>query len=241
MDCNGVIYKIQNKKNGKFYLGSTNNFKRRKSEHISKLRSKTHFNKHLQNSYNKHGENSFEFKVIDKVRGDLKESEQYYLDNLNPHYNINKKADRIIETSDDFTDEHKNKIRKSKLGSKNSLAKLNENQVKEIWKLICFDGVSDKEIASKYSVSKGAIHSIRFKGNWAHITDKLKGEPPNKKTGLSNCNSRLEKRDIIKITTLYRNGLSMRSIGRRYDTSHTTVSKIIKGKTYKKITNLGGD
>lgn len=78
---NSGIYKITNKVNGKFYIGSSNNIKRRWMHHKSNLRNGTHTNFHLQNSYDKHGEDQFEFVLIEEVRrANLLAKEQEYLD-----------------------------------------------------------------------------------------------------------------------------------------------------------------
>lgn len=82
------IYKIRNKVNGKYYVGSSNNIKRRVLyEHFGMLRDGDHFNKHLQNAWNKYGEDSFEVLVVnpvgEKVTDEfLLEIEQVYLDEM---------------------------------------------------------------------------------------------------------------------------------------------------------------
>lgn len=60
------IYMIENQVNGKIYIGQTSDLERRKKEHLSKLKNKTHYNLHLQSSFNKYGEDNFVFKVIKK-------------------------------------------------------------------------------------------------------------------------------------------------------------------------------
>ena len=57
---NSGIYQIVI--NNKGYIGSTNNFSRRKNEHISLLKRNTHTNKKLQNSYNKY--KKFNFNIL---------------------------------------------------------------------------------------------------------------------------------------------------------------------------------
>ena len=62
-----------------FYWGSTNNFCRRKKEHLSLLRTGKHRNSILQNAYNKH--NLFEFEIIANVeQQELAEWEQELID-----------------------------------------------------------------------------------------------------------------------------------------------------------------
>ena len=51
------IYKIINIKNGKFYLGSSNNFKQRVKRHKRDLKFNRHHNIYLQRIYNKYGHN----------------------------------------------------------------------------------------------------------------------------------------------------------------------------------------
>jgi len=87
------IYKITNKVNNKIYIGNTNNFKRRKSQHISSLRKNKHTNIYLQNAWNKHGESNFKFEALEEIIEKLKlNKEQEYLDRLFPfgdhRYNI---------------------------------------------------------------------------------------------------------------------------------------------------------
>jgi group I intron endonuclease len=86
------IYKITNTINGKFYIGSARSLYKRLSEHQEKLKKNKHKNPHLQNSYNKYG-NVFSFEIIKMCNiEELFIVEQYYLDILNPEYNINKQA-----------------------------------------------------------------------------------------------------------------------------------------------------
>ena len=57
----GYIYKIHNKITGQNYIGQTINIKRRKRTHFGKLRLGTHINPKLQASFNKYGEENFNF------------------------------------------------------------------------------------------------------------------------------------------------------------------------------------
>lgn len=75
------IYKIINIVNNKFYIGSTVNTKRRRARHFSELRTNKHNNKYLQTAWNKYGESSFIFIVVEEVRNvsELLEAENVWL------------------------------------------------------------------------------------------------------------------------------------------------------------------
>ncbi|AMR46918.1 endonuclease [Bacillus subtilis subsp. subtilis] len=80
-----AVYKIRNIKNGKFYIGSSANFRKRKTEHLRLLKSGSHHNKPLQEDFNTYGENNFLFEVLyhsDYInRFDLYKKEQEFLSN----------------------------------------------------------------------------------------------------------------------------------------------------------------
>ena len=75
------IYAIRNKVNGKIYVGSAANFKRQFYLHKHHLRKGNHHSKKLQNSWNKYGEDAFEFGIIEICNtNNLIEREQFWLD-----------------------------------------------------------------------------------------------------------------------------------------------------------------
>jgi group I intron endonuclease len=80
------IYKIVCAANGKIYIGSAVNLQRRKYWHWGCLRAGKHKNSYLQNAWNKYGEASFKFEIVELVLSPcLLEREQYYFDKLRPH------------------------------------------------------------------------------------------------------------------------------------------------------------
>ena len=87
------IYKITNIITGYFYIGSTNNFNRRKLNHLHLLRNNKHHSIYLQNSFNKHLETNFKIELIEQCDiENLIKLEQYYIDLLKPKYNTVKIA-----------------------------------------------------------------------------------------------------------------------------------------------------
>lgn len=96
------IYQIKNKKNGKVYIGSSIELSKRLYHHRCVLNNNTHKNNHLQNAWNKYGEESFEFTIIEYCdKNDCSIREQYWMEKLQvvaKGYNINPKADRLVLT-----------------------------------------------------------------------------------------------------------------------------------------------
>lgn len=107
------IYRIRNLKNGKLYIGSAKNLKIRYRSHRNDLKRQKHHSIILQRAWNKYGENNFIFEVIEKVSNleNILEREQYYLDSLNPVYNICPIAGNC--TGRKFSKESKAKMSKS--------------------------------------------------------------------------------------------------------------------------------
>jgi len=84
------IYKITNKVNGNFYIGLTNNFERRKQEHLTpkNVKNKTTA---LARAFRKHGISNFTFEVLlccDNGQ-DLHLEEKRFIKELSPSYNMN--------------------------------------------------------------------------------------------------------------------------------------------------------
>lgn len=91
------IYKIINKINNNCYIGSSKNIYERLHRHKTELIKNKHFNQHLQNAINKYGISNFECEILEKCdKKDINICEQKWLDLLEPHYNIMKKANKII-------------------------------------------------------------------------------------------------------------------------------------------------
>lgn len=77
------IYKITNIVNNKIYIGSSRNIKNRWFKHTALLRHNKHENKHLQNAWNKYGEENFKFEIVEQCEvEELLIREQFYLDSL---------------------------------------------------------------------------------------------------------------------------------------------------------------
>ena len=91
------IYCIENRINHKIYIGSSKNIYQRLLKHFALLRHNKHQNVHLQNAWNKYGESSFEWIILELCDNSLlTKREQYCIDLFEAEYNITKKVERNI-------------------------------------------------------------------------------------------------------------------------------------------------
>lgn len=92
------VYQIQSKiKPKRCYIGSGVNIVQRKSKHLRELKNNKHHSAKLQNHVNKYGIDDLDFSILEPCfPGGLIAKEQQYLDNLNPYFNICKKAGSVL-------------------------------------------------------------------------------------------------------------------------------------------------
>lgn len=108
---NSGIYKISSPTG--FYIGSSKNIRKRFQDHLSALRAKRHANKILERAFYKYDQN-LDFSIIETCHeSELLLKEQYYIDELNPTYNICMVAGRMDGFK--FSEESKQKMRGRKV------------------------------------------------------------------------------------------------------------------------------
>lgn len=190
------VYKIENKINGKFYLGVTKDFKDRFRHHKSDLNLNKHHSIALQRAVNKYGIINFEFiPILYCPKEYLLKLENWCLKNLKPNYNTSTYSEYNNNISrSPLTEEHKNNIskswteeRKKKLGkivaerktgtnlskeTKNKIgeanAKLTNDQVIEIRRLL-LQKVKGKDIAKMFNISPQMVSQINKNKTYARI------------------------------------------------------------------------
>lgn len=112
------IYKICNVLSGRFYIGSAYNIKTRFIKHKSNLKNKVHHSKKLQLDWDKFSENAFTLEVLEVVeKPNLISREQWYIDSLNPYYNVAKMAGSTVGHK--HSDDTKKKMSQIKLNDEN--------------------------------------------------------------------------------------------------------------------------
>jgi len=117
---NSGIYSITNKVNGKRYVGSSVDLKRRDYRHFINLKNNKHANSYLQNTYNKYGKGNFTFKIIvfcseeDLLFYEQRAMDIYNSSNSEYGYNLSPTAGNNLGMK--MSEEAKRKISESRKG-----------------------------------------------------------------------------------------------------------------------------
>lgn len=96
------VYKVTNTITGDFYIGSSQNIKQRWATHKSPSKWKKQPNSKLYKAMAEFGLDNFKFEVLEETT-DLREKEQYYIEQLRPVYNDRHAEGRDIERRKETT------------------------------------------------------------------------------------------------------------------------------------------
>lgn len=248
---NSGIYKITNKVTGKFYIGSSVNFKRRWYMHKFELKRGKHGNIHLQRAWDKYGEESFVFEVIKEVeptRKEILKEEQIFLDTLSPYgengYNISKEAGSILGYR--HTKEARKKIVDSKLGksrSEETKRKISEVQKGKTISQETRDKIS-KTLKGRPSPMKGRKASKETREKMSRSLKGIKKSEEWKRKigeaqrGADNHASKLTEEQVVEIKKeLFSKEKSrtQTAIAKEYGVSSVIISQIKTGKRWSHV------
>ena len=141
------IYKFENKKTHKVYIGQSVNIDKRKWEHLKRPSDNSLIDKRLK----EYGEEAFYFEILELCKPEeLDEKEKYwinYYDSYKNGYNLTKGG-------------------QAQYGENNIQAKLTEEQVLKIIELLKNSKLSKKEIANKFNVHINTIDLINRCKSW---------------------------------------------------------------------------
>lgn len=187
------IYEIVNKTNGKKYIGQSVNIKKRWNRHRTELNNNEHCNSHLQNAWNKYGEENFVFNILSEcVENQLNELEQMYIKehkSYDPIFGYNhtfggdsgKRTPEAIEnirrsqTGKKLSNEHKDKISKGGIGLKRSEETKNKIRISKKG-----ENLSDITIQKHIDIMLGANNPMFGKHHSENtrnkISEKISGE-----------------------------------------------------------------
>ena len=230
------IYKITNKANGKIYVGSSNDIEGRWYGHVKDLNNNKHHSKHLQRAWNKYGEASFAFEIIEILnnRGLLIEYEQFYLDLLEPFNKV--VGYNICSTAGSSFGVRRSKKTRMLLSRAAKEQKINRFRMK-----------------GPESANWGRKHTEEFKKNISERTlgennpfygkkhsneviDFISNFNKGKFVGEDNLSSKLKNEIVKEIIIGFHTGkYDQIELAEKYDTDQTNVSLIVHGKTWKHV------
>lgn len=211
------VYEIVNIITNERYIGSASRvgksnslsgFYVRFDKHKLLLKNNKHYNIHLQRSYNKYGENNFNFNVLSICPPEYCiKLEQWFLDNLKPEYNIRKIADSNKGIK--FTAEHKEKLSKS---IKNSLKnKVDNSYRKRIGETLKITKLNKKNPYKR--TEQGLIDNREKRRNHPHI-------------------AKLDSEKVKDIKIMLKNKETMKTCANKYNVHIGTIQAIKSGLTW---------
>ena len=152
------IYCIENLVNGKKYVGQSIDIFKRFRSHKNKLRTHEHANGHLQNAWDKYGEENFKFYILEETTLEmLDDRERYYikewdLQNRSCGYNLDSGGNDNKELSEETRDKIRELHKKENL-SQETLAKMRESARKRCsnpeWRRAQSDRLKGRKLSIK--------------------------------------------------------------------------------------------
>ena len=128
------IYRIINTITGDSYIGSSNDIKRRWTEHKKPSTWKRCSNNYLYQDMKNYGVDKFELQILEEAEIEkLKETEQQFIETLNPTYNSNRAKGwniehhkkRHKERNREYRKTHKNELKEYKKEYNNQICRYN--------------------------------------------------------------------------------------------------------------------
>jgi hypothetical protein len=151
------IYLITNLINGKVYVGSSVDIRKRMNAHKSHLNNNKHDNPYLQKSWNKYGSENFTFTVLEVFpdRQNLLNREQYWMDNYQSYnneigYNINPIAGSPEGRK--LSDEEREKRSLSSTQKRRILQLDSKGKLIKVW-----DSIAD--VSKQFNINRGTLVS----------------------------------------------------------------------------------
>lgn len=213
---NSGIYQIRNTINNKVYIGSTVNFENRWSDHKHTLKKGKHGNPHLQYSYNKHGIDCFTFSILEccpPFKEILLSTEQKYLDQLKPEYNICKIAGsrQGIKHSEEVRQKISN-LGRGRICSEETRKTLSQKLTGKIVSLVTRQKLSNSRIGKKLSEETKTLIAKKNKGRI--LSEESRKKISDKSLGRTFTKETRNKISLAKTGNFYSEEQKLKSFGK---------------------------
>jgi len=206
------IYQIKCLANSKIYIGSSKNIGRRYNGHLRKLSRNVHKNKYMQHSWNKYGQDNFEFSIIEFCdTGCLEEKEKFYFKLTNCcHRDFGFNIVRSPYSGCVSGEEHY------------LYGKHLSEQTKQ-------------KLSQSHKWMKGKNHPGYGKPRSKETIEKMSKSMMGKMFGENHPSSKLSKLDALDIINRRKSGEKLKTIAADYNISETHASRISRGKSWSRI------
>lgn len=220
------IYKIENKINGKIYIGQSNNIQRRFQEHQTKGASS---GIPIDAAIQKYGKDNFTYTVVEETTVDkLNQAEEFWIDYFNSvetGYNCSKGGDQ------------------QSIGENNGKAKLTEQDVIKIRKAYN-NHLKQKDVYEKYKdiISFGYFQNLWQGRSWSHVMPEVFTEE-NKQyyiyqnsRGGNGASAKFSNEEVVKIRERYVNERAKQIYEDYKDrVSYQTFQAMLWGRSYQTL------
>ena len=214
------IYCIKNKINNKVYIGISKELKRRWWHHLTALRGGYHRNAKLQNSFNKHGEECFEWSILENTDIDnLEEREIYYINKFNSvdnGYNIEGGGNHnkiVLEST-------RKKLSEVKKGEKNANAVINDDIAEKILTSLLDIDKEVKVIAEEFGVTVNVVYNLQMNRSYTYLMEE-------KREFIKNRKKIADKQRLMKAIDFINEGNLCSVACRKFKVSRNTVRKYL--------------
>lgn len=171
------IYKITCTVSGKVYIGSSINVRKRRNHHLCYLRKNRHSNNYLQHSYNKYGEDSLVFEMVEECEPELllvtEEKCINKFNSFNDGFNLVEKPTAHM-LGYKHTDEAKAIMSAAAKARGRVHGALTPPQVKEIRKRF-FNGERNSTLAQEFKVNRKTIRECVYLITYQDIPCEIEG------------------------------------------------------------------
>jgi DNA-binding CsgD family transcriptional regulator len=231
------IYSIEINK--KYYIGkdvSIHNNKRLR-EHLALLNKNTHYNKYLQNAYNKYNK-IYKYQILfadeDIDDDELCDIEIFYIEKFNTYgngYNLTLGGEGGSGMVISEEERVNRSIRHS--GENNPLSKLTNSQFYEIVCVLNL-GLTNREISEMFNLHERYVSLLRHKKRFKKLWETIDGyNPVNSNGNAEKKDSKITESVFLEIVRMLEEGCTNAEIERTYGLSSGTVSRIRHKKLYK--------
>lgn len=221
---NSGIYIIKNTVNEKFYIGSSNNLRKRRNAHFLNLKKNKHHCRHLQHSYNHYGYKCFEIYCVEYCEiDDLLTREQFWIDKywgFGMLFNSNRDAYAVRGEDHPLWGTHRSEEVKEKirLKRKNQIIKHSEETKRKI-------GI--KSTGKKQTEEHKKKISIAKLGTKAWNIGKTVKHCESIRIASENRKIHFENHIVLEMIEIYKQGFSINYLVDLYKYSHRVIKKML--------------